>query len=238
MESAPRPEVVRGDGWSAVRFTGVIDEHSRLPDLHVPFGTRFLFIDLGGVERINSCGVRDWMDWIDQVSQPPVEVVLLECSPPIVAQLNLVGGFAGRAAVQSIQAPYYCEHCDREAVLVLSVSELLAAPRPAAPPAPCDRCGQAMVFDDIEQSYFAFLRDVRPAHPHPALQSALEAMRSVLAGGPPAAAPPSSEAAPPQEHRAPASEPAPMRRADVVFYLAVGVLTAVLVIVLTYLARS
>ena len=55
--------------------------------------------DLGEVERINSCGVRDWVNWLSQIEANNVKVVLVECSPAIVAQINLVNNFTGSGAV-------------------------------------------------------------------------------------------------------------------------------------------
>jgi len=53
----------RGD-MSFVKLGGVIDEDNELADLvdKIPSGTAV--IDLGEIERINSCGVRDWVNWL------------------------------------------------------------------------------------------------------------------------------------------------------------------------------
>ena len=58
----------RGD-VSYVKLGGVIDEDNELGDLvdKIPTGTAV--IDLGEIERINSCGVRDWVNWLSQARE-------------------------------------------------------------------------------------------------------------------------------------------------------------------------
>src|SRR5207244_683541 len=56
----------RGD-VSYVKLGGVIDEDNELGELveKIPNGTAV--IDLGEIERINSCGVRDWVNWLTKL---------------------------------------------------------------------------------------------------------------------------------------------------------------------------
>ena len=37
-----------------------------------------------------------------------------ECSPAIVAQINLVNNFTGSGVVKSFYVPYFCSECDEE----------------------------------------------------------------------------------------------------------------------------
>ena len=70
----------RGD-VSYVKLGGVIDEDNQLGDLvdQIPSGTAV--IDLGEIERINSCGVRDWVNWLSKLENNGTRSVLVECSP-------------------------------------------------------------------------------------------------------------------------------------------------------------
>src|SRR6187399_2954712 len=90
----------RGD-VSYVKLGGVIDEDNELSDLvdKIPSGTAV--IDLGEIERINSCGVRDWVNWLSKLETNGTRSVLVECSPAIVAQINLVNNFTGSGVVKS-----------------------------------------------------------------------------------------------------------------------------------------
>lgn len=148
--------VHKRDEMTYVKLAGVIDEDNELTDLteRIPNGT--VVIDLSEVERINSCGVRDWVNWLGKIEKNGAKTVLVECSPAIVAQINLVNNFTGGGVVKSFFAPYFCPHCDREKVLLVEAAELGNAPH-KAPTCRCDECDGVMDFDDMEDSYFAFL---------------------------------------------------------------------------------
>lgn len=139
-----------------VKLSGVIDEDNELTDLSdkIPPGT--VVIDLGDIERINSCGVRDWVNWLGKVEKNDTNVVLVACSPAIVAQINLVNNFTGNGAVKSFYVPYFCPECDEEKVLLVETADM--GPPPHEPPTcRCDECDLVMDFDDMPDSYFAFL---------------------------------------------------------------------------------
>ncbi len=145
----------RGD-VSYVKLGGVIDEDNELGELveKIPNGTAV--IDLGEIERINSCGVRDWVNWLSKLETNGTRSVLVECSPAIVAQINLVNNFTGNGVVKSFYVPYFCPECDEEKVLLVEAGDM--GPPPHEPPTcRCDECDLVMDFDDMPDSYFAFL---------------------------------------------------------------------------------
>jgi len=149
----------RGD-VSYVKLGGVIDEDNELSELveKIPNGTAV--IDLGEVERINSCGVRDWVNWLSKLETNGTRSVLVECSPAIVAQINLVNNFTGNGVVKSFYVPYFCPECDEEKVLLVEATDM--GPPPHEPPTcRCDECDLVMDFDDMPDSYFAFLSNQR-----------------------------------------------------------------------------
>jgi len=144
------------DEVSYVKLAGVIDEDNELTSLtdKIPSGTAV--IDLGEVERINSCGVRDWVNWLGKLESQSTRAVLVECSPAIVAQINLVNNFTGTGVVKSFYVPYFCPDCDEEKVLLVDATDM--GPPPHEPPTcRCDECDLVMDFDDMADSYFAFL---------------------------------------------------------------------------------
>lgn len=144
------------DDVSYVKLAGVIDEDNELTSLtdKIPAGTAV--IDLGEIERINSCGVRDWVNWLTKLEGQATKAVLVECSPAIVAQINLVNNFTGNGVVKSFYVPYFCPDCDEEKVLLVDASDM--GPPPHEPPTcRCDECDLVMDFDDMADSYFAFL---------------------------------------------------------------------------------
>jgi len=173
----------RGD-MSYVKLGGVIDEDNELSDLvdKIPNGTAV--IDLGEIERINSCGVRDWVNWLSKLENNGTRSVLVECSPAIVAQINLVNNFTGGGVVKSFYVPYFCPECDEEKVLLVEASDM--GPPPHEPPTcRCDECDLVMDFDDMPDSYFAFLSNQKKLAEPDKINGA---MRDLGRGGDPAAA--------------------------------------------------
>jgi len=153
--------ITQKDDVCYVKLSGVIDEDNNLTTLvdQIPAGTAV--INVGEVERINSCGVRDWVNWLGKIEKNNASVVLVECSPAIVAQINLVHNFTGGGAVKSFFAPYFCPACDLEKVLLIETAEMSGQASPTAPTCRCDECDGPMDFDDMEESYFAFLANTK-----------------------------------------------------------------------------
>ena len=145
------------DDVSYVKIGGIIDEDNELGPLADRIGTGMAIIDLSDVERINSCGVRDWVNWLGKAEKGGARVVLVQCSPAIVAQINLVNNFSGNGVVKNFFAPYFCPNCDREKVLLVETRDVVGQQPFRAPTCRCDECDGPMDFDDMEESYFAFI---------------------------------------------------------------------------------
>ncbi len=161
------------DDLSFVKLAGVIDEDNELTELTDKIHGSTVVIDLGEVDRINSCGVRDWVNWLGRVEAKNVDVVLVECSPAIVAQINLVNNFTASGVVKSFYVPYFCPECDEEKVLLCETGDM--GPPPHEPPiCRCDECDLVMDFDDMPDSYFAFLANQRRIVKPERIQSLLD----------------------------------------------------------------
>src|SRR5688572_18912766 len=161
------------DDLSFVKLAGVIDEDNELTELTEKIHGGTVVIDLGEVERINSCGVRDWVNWLGKVETKGTDVVLVECSPAIVAQINLVNNFTGNGMVKSFYVPYFCPECDEEKVLLCETGDM--GPPPHEPPiCRCDECDLVMDFDDMPDSYFAFLASQKRMSKPEKVQSLLD----------------------------------------------------------------
>ncbi len=144
-----------------VKLSGVIDEDNELAGLGEKIGAGTAIIDVSEIERINSCGVRDWVNWLGKIEKNGAKVILVECSPAIVAQINLVNNFTGQGVVKSFYAPYFCPNCDLEKVLLVETRDLAGSAPFKAPSCRCDECDGPMDFDDMEESYFAFLSNAK-----------------------------------------------------------------------------
>jgi anti-anti-sigma regulatory factor len=165
------------DDVNFVKLAGVIDEDNELTELTEKIQASTVIIDLGEIERINSCGVRDWVNWLGKVENKNTEVVLVECSPAIVAQINLVNNFTGSGVVKSFYVPYFCPECDEEKVLLCEAADL--GPPPHEPPTcRCDECDLVMDFDDMPDSYFAFLASQKKVPRPEKIQSVIDEFAS------------------------------------------------------------
>lgn len=165
----------RGD-VTYLKLAGVIDEDNELFDLLDQLGAGTVVINLADIERINSCGVRDWVNWLAKLEKKGAKVVFVECSPAIVAQINLVNNFTGNGVVKSFYAPYFCPSCDLEKVLLIEMDEMKAMDTPKAPVCRCDECDGVMDFDDMEESYFAFVTTARHENVDPQVEEVVSSM--------------------------------------------------------------
>jgi hypothetical protein len=117
-------------------------------------------LHLGAVRRINSGGVREWVNFMAGLSRD-VAVTLTHCSPSVVAQLNMIFNFRGRARVRSFMAPYTCDRCDTEEDKLVDVETHFADRRARRMPEfKCASCGGALDFDEVADRYLSFLQDV------------------------------------------------------------------------------
>ena len=142
-----------------VELRGELSESAELDRLRRRLaGT--VVLHLGAVRRINSGGVREWVNFIGPLSQS-TPVVLTHCSPAVVAQLNMIYNFRGQARVRSFLAPYVCGRCDAEEEKLVDVESHFADRNARDMPAfACGHCGAAMDFDEVADRYLGFLQDV------------------------------------------------------------------------------
>ena len=150
----------RRGGSNVIKLAGILDEHNELSALVEQVGSGKVLINLAGVERINSSGTRDWVDWIASLEKKGIQPELVACSPAVVAQLNLVKNFAGASVVKSFQVPYHCGGCARDKLLLVTIAEFGNFP-PVAPECACEQCGKPMTFTDETGTYFAFVKQVQ-----------------------------------------------------------------------------
>lgn len=165
------------DDVTFVKLAGVIDEDNELSDLVDKLGGGTCVIDLGEVERINSCGVRDWVRCVAALERQGANLVLVGCSAPVVRQLNTVHNFRGNAAIKSFFAPYFCRSCERELKLLCELSDMVGPPY-QPPIKRCDNCERVLEFDDMPDSYFLFLTNTRPYVDNRSVRAVLDELAS------------------------------------------------------------
>jgi hypothetical protein len=133
---------------------GLVDEDADFRPLLREIGTcNHLHLDLGGVERINSCGIREWINFRRNLPGE-ASIELSRCTPAVVALLNMIHNFASNAQIISVYAPFVCNECGEDEDVLFDVQD---GCRPNIEGRACRHCGTEMIFDDIEESYFSFL---------------------------------------------------------------------------------
>ncbi len=150
-----RIEQLQRGGRIQLLVSGVIDEHADLSPLSAARGD--VEVVLKGVRRINSFGVRSWIDAIRKIPQD-TRLSFIECPPPVVDQMNMVQGFLGHGKLVSFFAPMTCEECDEQLDELFQVDKCRELGG-KVPPVPCPRCGRAMEVDDLEEQYLLFVRE-------------------------------------------------------------------------------
>lgn len=141
-------------GFTAVELFGQIGDDAVFTELASGL-SGVVVLQLGEITRLNSAGVREWLDFVgglDRVS----ELVLSHCSTAIVGQLNTISSFRGAATIRSFYAPYRCDRCARDALRLVDVQ----THKPSTARVPrfdCSECREPMALDDLPGRYFAFL---------------------------------------------------------------------------------
>jgi hypothetical protein len=114
---------------------------------------------LGGIRRINSCGVREWVNFVRDLPEV-TKLTFTHCSTAIVTQLNMIYNFRGSARILSFYAPYVCESCNVESDKLLDVeTQFPQGNIDQVPEFACERCRQPMEFDDLPERYLSFLME-------------------------------------------------------------------------------
>ena len=152
---------------TCLRMAGVIDEQYDAPGLAATITSRYLILDVGGIERISSFGIRQWVDFIGAIAPRMAGIYYIECSPKVVDQFNMVANFGGPGYIVSFYAPYRCDSCDQERRLLFRTDEdtpLWKAGQ--APPSMCPACGSAEDFDEDPATYFTYVAQ-QPSTPIP-----------------------------------------------------------------------
>lgn len=154
MASTMTWQIVERGSHQHVLLKGGITEESDFQSL-IDVAPMPLMIDLGAIEQINLCGVREWINFVRAIDKRNSGLELLNCSPAIVRQLNMISNFKGNGVVRSVLAPYYCDHCEQDALKPIAL-ESMHKPAEIDETLPCPSCGETMAFDDIPNAYLEF----------------------------------------------------------------------------------
>jgi len=143
---------------ACLKFNGTIDESFEGKKIARTIQADTLVLDLGGVKKISSFGIREWVDFVGTAGKQVKQMILIECAPKVVDQLNMVANFAGGGRVFSFYAPFRCDYCDSEQRVLLEVAKDFEAIKSMKlAERPCPSCKESMYFDEDGSTYFSYV---------------------------------------------------------------------------------
>ena len=145
-----------GDGL-LVELNGTIEENVNFEQLIGGFEGE-LTVKCRGITRINSVGVKTWMRYFQNLKMQGKLFKFIECSHPIIEQLNMILNFASGGEVVSILLPFSCVKCKNEFVANVKTSELKAN-KLKIPAVKCEKPVCSAKFDDDPEEYLYFLEE-------------------------------------------------------------------------------
>lgn len=152
LEEKFKIQVTKSEGKSIVFLQGDIDEDSVFDEL-LALGSPVV-LDFKDVTSINSCGIRNWVNFLKNLVGR--EIYYQQCPPLIVRQMNMVPSFVGHANVLSVFAPYVCEHCEEEKLVLIDKNGFKGAIEESFP---CTKCKEGvMELDGHPKQYIAFAK--------------------------------------------------------------------------------
>jgi len=163
---------IEGDA-ALVTVTGLVDE--QFSGFGQVAKAKTLVIDVSGITRMTSFGVRQWLKAIDALSKSLTDVYLLGCPTFFVDQLNMVLNFGGPAKVLTAMAPYSCLSCGSESAEPIDVVTDRANLTTQPPDKQCRHCGSKLELDESPESYFAFASQYGASNIHSAAAELLAA---------------------------------------------------------------
>ena len=139
----------RGAG-TAVALSGNVTELADFTPLLKLRGP--LRVDLGAIDRINSLGVRGWIQFVRDCEATGLDPSFERCSPVMVQQVSMISNFMGSSPrVTSLVVPYLCPTCNAEEFQLVDIAG--GARRAVQPTIPCPKCKSPMQIDELEEMY-------------------------------------------------------------------------------------
>jgi anti-anti-sigma regulatory factor len=144
--------IVRGSEVTQVFLFGELTEGCSLTDL-VANVRGEITLDLSGVRRMNSWGVRELVNAVAAL-RAQGRLSYERCSPAIVNQLNMLPELTSQVTIRSLLAPMECPRCLAESELLVDVAR---GERHLSLYCPCQECGAEMDLAEPRDRFFAFL---------------------------------------------------------------------------------
>jgi anti-anti-sigma regulatory factor len=141
-----------------LKLKGRITEDSHLEGLSAEL-RQVMILDLAQIERINSYGIRQWINALKDIRQKIGNLIFTNVPPVMVEQFNMISNFGAGGTVYSFHLPYFCESCDIDEQKVFELQDgKTPQERPTLKSEKCAKCGSELVLNDIEEEYLSFLQ--------------------------------------------------------------------------------
>ncbi len=151
--------IIKEGNRDTIYFNGRINEDAEvtLAELKDKVGSECAF-NLRDVAGINSLGVRAWIQFMRSF-ETGRKIVLEECTPEIVNQINMIPNFKGTCDIQSVYASYACENCGTEKLHLFVAGDNMPKNPETETLArvPCPKCGTPMEMEELESEFFGWL---------------------------------------------------------------------------------
>jgi len=145
-----------------LEFSGSIDENANYSQVGTVKAKKIDFV-FKDIDLINSTGIQRWILFMNSLPQGS-DIRFMNCPIRVIHQMNIFPKFIGEHTVKviSFHAPYFCSSCDLMQEPIVDVqTDFATLEKSTAPLKNCNKCGQPMEFDDIEEKFFIFLERSR-----------------------------------------------------------------------------
>lgn len=151
-------KIIKSADQLDVTMAGVIDEDVDF-NQHPLSGAKKVHIKMGSLKSINSCGIREWIKWMESASS--AEIIYEDCPKVIVDQINMVDGFLpANAKVVSFYVPYYNDDTGSEKNILFKYGQEYKNGTLTPPESIKDESGNDMEMDVVESKYFKFIKKI------------------------------------------------------------------------------
>lgn len=131
-------------------FEGVDDDLDRLA---AAAQAPEVVLDLRGIKRFNSLGVKSWIKFVAKLGKGRT-YSLVNCPVIFIAYCNMMHHLVGSRQVQSFFVPYFCKPCAKKGESLVQRSAV--ANGDLGNPA-CSKCGKEALLEVEAEDYLAFL---------------------------------------------------------------------------------
>ena len=146
-----------GDDPTVVSLIGALSQNfDPKPILAALAQDKSLVIDMSGIKRIDSTGVREWLHFIRGVDLK--KLTFRNIAPAMVQQIAMVANILPIDRIESLLLPFVCDNCEHELLLNATCREAVGL---AKANRDCPSCGGkgSLAFDDIVDLYVGWLGD-------------------------------------------------------------------------------